>query len=88
MCLLDKVLTRIAYITEAWSQFWNTEGSIAYFQDLTDKKTCATLRSIKELCDKLSSFQAELHRMEKTSKKMFRIVSCLTKRRISHFSYT
>ena len=79
LCLLNRVSTRIAYITQAWSKFWNTEGSVVYFNDLDDKTTCATLRSIKELCDRLSSLQAELHRMEKTCKMMFKRVSCAMK---------
>jgi hypothetical protein len=59
-----------------------------YFNDLDDKKTCATLRSIKELYDRLSSFQAELHGMEKTSEKMHERVSSVAKQSISHCSHT
>ena len=87
LCLLNKVLPHITYTTQAWSQFWKTEGSIVYFDDLDDKKTCATLKSIKELSDRLSSYQDELHRMGKTSEMMFKIVSCVTKWLLSHCSY-
>lgn len=87
MCLLHKLSTHITNTTQAWSRFKNTEDT-SFFDNADDERTYTMLRTFEESFDRLSGFQDDLDRMEKTCKMMVEVVSRVLNQLTLYYSHS
>ena len=87
LCLLHKLSTHITNTTQAWSRFKNTEDT-SFFDNADDERTYTILRTFEESFDRLSGFQDDLDRMEKTCKMMVEVVSRVLNQLTLYYSHS